>query len=208
MSAAAQATNAEIAAAFDELAILYELEGAVKYRVQAYSTAAKAIRECPVSVAELARAGRATELPGVGKTLAEKIDLLLETGDIPSAVRLRAQFPTTLISVTRIPGLGAKTARRLFDELGISSLEDLKAAAEAQRIRSRAGAGGKGGGERAGGAGAPRRSRRQRRPAAALEGQAGGGGARHGATRHIRRQTASRSRARYGAGVRPARTST
>jgi DNA polymerase (family 10) len=136
-------TNAEIAAAFDELSVLYELDGAVKYRVLAYSTAAKAIRESPVSVADLAQAGRATEIPGVGKTLAEKIGLLLETGDIPSAVRLRSKFPSTLISVTRIPGLGAKTARRLFDELGVTSLEDLKEAAQSQQIRDVKGLGAK-----------------------------------------------------------------
>jgi DNA polymerase (family 10) len=135
--------NAEIAAAFDELSVLYELDGAVKYRVLAYSTAAKAIRESPVSVEELAKRGRATELPGVGKTLAEKIDTLLETGDIPSAVRLREKFPTSLIAVTRIPGLGAKRARLLFDELGIASLEDLKEAAEEQRIRGVKGLGAK-----------------------------------------------------------------
>jgi DNA polymerase (family X) len=128
-------TNAEIAAAFDELAVLYELDGAVKYRVLAYSTAAKAIRESPVSVAELAAAGRATEIPGVGKTLAEKIDALLKKGEIPSAVKLKAKFPPTLIEVTRVPGLGAKTAKRLYDELEICSLEDLKAAAEGERIR-------------------------------------------------------------------------
>ena len=133
----------EIAAAFDELSVLYELDGAVKYRVLAYSTAAKAIRESPVSVADLARAGRATEIPGVGKTLAEKIDLLLETGDIPSAVRLRSKFPSTLISVTRIPGLGAKTARRLFDELGVASLEDLREAAQSEQIRDVRGLGAK-----------------------------------------------------------------
>jgi DNA polymerase (family 10) len=128
-------TNAEIAAAFDELAVLYELDGAVKYRVLAYSTAAKAIRESPVSVAELAREGRATEIPGVGKTLAEKIGALLDTGEIPAAIRLKAKFPPTLIEVTRVPGLGAKTAKRLYDELEICSLEDLKKAAEEERIR-------------------------------------------------------------------------
>jgi DNA polymerase (family 10) len=134
-------TNAEIAAALDELAVLYELDGAVKYRVLAYSTAAKAIRESPVSVAELAREGRATEIPGVGKTLAEKIDTLLATGEIPSAVKLKSKFPPTLIAVTRVPGLGAKTARRLFDELGVATLEDLKQAAEAERIRDLKGLG-------------------------------------------------------------------
>jgi DNA polymerase (family 10) len=128
-------TNAEIAAALEELGVLYELDGAVKYRVLAYSTAAKAIRESPVSVAELAAAGRATEIPGVGKTLAEKIGALLATGEIPAAVKLKAKFPPTLIEVTRVPGVGAKTARHLFDALGVASLEDLKAAAEAEKVR-------------------------------------------------------------------------
>jgi DNA polymerase (family 10) len=128
-------TNAEIAAALEELGVLYELDGAVKYRVLAYSTAAKAIRESPVSVADLATAGRATEIPGVGKTLAEKIDALLETGEIPAAVKLKAKFPPTLIEVTRVPGVGAKTARLLFEELDVTSLEDLKAAAEAEKVR-------------------------------------------------------------------------
>jgi DNA polymerase (family 10) len=128
-------TNAEIAAALEELGVLYELDGAVKYRVLAYSTAAKAIRESPVSVEELSRAGRATEIPGVGKTLAEKITALLDTGEIPAAVKLKAKFPATLVEVTRVPGVGPKTARRLWEELEISSLEDLKKAAEEEKIR-------------------------------------------------------------------------
>jgi DNA polymerase (family 10) len=134
-------TNAEIAAALEELGVLYELDGAVKYRVLAYSTAAHAIRDSPVSVAELAAKGKATEIPGVGKTLAEKIDALLETGEIPAAVKLKAKFPTTLIEVTRVPGLGTKTARRLYDELEIATVEDLKAAAEAHQIRDLKGLG-------------------------------------------------------------------
>ena len=128
-------TNAEIAAALEELGVLYELDGAVKYRVLAYGTAAKAIRESPVSVAELSAKGKATEIPGVGKTLAEKIAALLETGEIPAAAKLKAKFPPTLIEVTRVPGLGAKTARLLYDELGIASMEELKAAAESEQIR-------------------------------------------------------------------------
>ncbi|HXR31343.1 MAG TPA: DNA polymerase/3'-5' exonuclease PolX [Solirubrobacterales bacterium] len=134
-------TNAEIAAALDELGVLYELDGAVKYRVLAYSTAAKAIRESPVSVADLAAAGRATEVPGVGKTLAEKIDALIETGEIPAAVKLKAKFPPTLVEVTRVPGVGAKTARKLFESLGVATLEDLQQAAEGERIRELRGLG-------------------------------------------------------------------
>src|SRR6201996_5361009 len=128
-------TNGDIAAALEELGVLYELDGAVRYRVLAYSTAAKAIRESPVSVEELARAGRATEIPGVGKTLAEKIDALLDTGEIPAAEKLKAKFPATLVEVTRVPGIGPKTARLLWEELHVATLEDLKKAAEEEKVR-------------------------------------------------------------------------
>ena len=127
--------NAEIALAFDELADLYELDGAVVYRVTAYRTAAKAIREAGVSVEELAKAGRAEEIPGVGKTIAEKIGSLLDTGTIPAAQKLKAKFPPGLVEVTRIPGLGPKRARKLFEELGVDSLDKLRHAAEAQQLR-------------------------------------------------------------------------
>jgi DNA polymerase (family 10) len=128
--------NAEIADALNELATLYELDGAIRYRVLAYREAARVIRQSPVSVAELARAGRATELPGIGKTLEQKIIALLDTGEIPSAAKLKRKFPVSLVEVTRVPGVGAKTARRLYDELGITNLEELREAAEAERIRS------------------------------------------------------------------------
>jgi DNA polymerase (family X) len=126
--------NGEIAEAFEELASLYELDGAVVYRVVAYRNAAKAIRESGVSVAEMARQGRAADLPGVGRTIAEKIDALLETGSIPSAEKLKARIPSGLVAVTRIPGLGPKRARLLHEHLGIASLDDLRTAAETGRL--------------------------------------------------------------------------
>jgi DNA polymerase (family X) len=133
--------NAEIADALAELATLYELDGAIRYRVLAYREAARVIRQSPVSVEELARAGRATELPGVGKTLEQKILALLDSGEIPAAGKLKRKFPPSLIEVTMVPGVGAKTARRLYDELGVSSLEELRAAAEQERIRQLKGLG-------------------------------------------------------------------
>jgi DNA polymerase (family 10) len=133
--------NAEIAEALAELATLYELDGAVRYRVLAYREAARVVRQSPVSVAELALAGRATELPGIGKTLEAKILTLVETGVIPSAEKLKRKFPASLVDVTRIPGVGAKTARRLYDELGVTNLEELRAAAVEQRIRGLRGLG-------------------------------------------------------------------
>jgi DNA polymerase (family 10) len=131
----ARLTNTQIAAAFDELGDLYELDGAIVHRVVAYRNAAKAVREAPVSVASLAQEGRATELPGIGSTLEEKIVALLDTGDIPAARKLRDRFPAGLIAITRLPGLGPKRARQLHDELGIDSLEALRAAVEDQRLR-------------------------------------------------------------------------
>src|SRR5436305_4234049 len=129
-------TNAEIAAALDELGDLYELDGAIIHRIVAYRNAAKAVREAPVSVAALAREGRATELPGIGGTIQDKVLALSADGAIPAAVKLRAKFPPGLIEITRLPGLGPKRARRLFDELSIDSLEALRAAAGQQRIGS------------------------------------------------------------------------
>src|SRR5258706_6022475 len=99
------ASNATIAAAFDELGDLYELDGAIIHRVVAYRNAAKAVRDAPVSVASLAREGRATELPGVGQTIQEKVVALADDGSIPAAVKLRQKFPARLIEMTRLPGL-------------------------------------------------------------------------------------------------------
>ena len=128
-------SNATIAAYFDELGDLYELDGAVVHRVLAYRNAAKAVRDAPVSVARLTREGKVTSLPGVGKTLEEKITALLDTGTIPALERLRAQFPPGLVEMTRLPGLGPKRARKLFDELQIDSLDALRAAAEGEQLR-------------------------------------------------------------------------
>jgi DNA polymerase (family X) len=131
----ADPTNAEIALALDELGDLYELDGAIIHRVVAYRNAAKAVRDASMSVAGLARERRATELPGVGKTLQEKIQALVDTGSIPAAEKLRAKFPAGLLAITRLPGLGPKRARLLYDELGIDSLDALRAAAEGERLR-------------------------------------------------------------------------
>ena len=108
-------SNAFIAAAFDELGDLYELDGAVIHRVVAYRNAAKAVREAPMSIAALTREGRVTSVPGIGKTLEEKRRALDATGDIPAAQKLRAKIPVGLISVMQLPGFGPKRARRLYD---------------------------------------------------------------------------------------------
>ena len=93
----ADPTNTEIALALDELGDLYELDGAIIHRIVAYRNAAKAVRDAPVSVTALARQGRATELPGIGATIQEKVLALAGDGVIPAAARLRAKFPPGLV---------------------------------------------------------------------------------------------------------------
>jgi DNA polymerase (family X) len=128
-------SNTAVADALEELGDLYELDGAIVHRVLAYRTAARSVRESSVSVAALARAGKATQIAGIGSTLQEKILALAETGAIPAAEKLRAKFPPGLIAITRLPELGPKRARLLHSELGIEDLEQLRAAALAQKLR-------------------------------------------------------------------------
>src|SRR5439155_3643890 len=101
-----------------------------------YRQAARAVRESPAAVEQMAAQGRLTELRGIGKTIAEKIETLLETGEIPAAVKLKKKFPPALVELTRLPGLGPKTARKIYEELGISSAKDLQRAAKEERLRS------------------------------------------------------------------------
>ncbi|HEY5192327.1 MAG TPA: PHP domain-containing protein [Solirubrobacteraceae bacterium] len=133
---AGELPNSAIADALEELGDLYELDGAIVHRVLAYRGAARSVREAPVSVAELARAGRATELAGIGATLEQKILALLDTGTIPAAEKLRAKVPAGLIAITRLPSLGPKRARLLHSQLGIDSLDALREAALAGRLRT------------------------------------------------------------------------
>jgi DNA polymerase (family 10) len=132
---AGELPNSAIADALEELGDLYELDGAIVHRVLAYRTGARAVREAPVSVAALAREGRATELAGIGETLQEKILALSETGTIPAMEKLRAKLPSGLIAITRLPGVGPKRVRLLHSALGIDSLESLREAALAGKLR-------------------------------------------------------------------------
>ena len=131
---ASSPTNSEIAAAFDELGDLHELDGASIHRIVAYRNGARAVREASKQVAQLALDGQATALPGIGARLQEKIVALTTTGEIPALVKLRGKFPPGLVEMTKLPGLGPKRARRLYEELGIDSLDAL-----CRRPRRRAG---------------------------------------------------------------------
>ena len=135
--------NAALAEQFELLADLIELDGGDPFRIGAYRKAATRIRETTAAVAQLALEGRAKELQGIGKTIEEKIVEVVDDGEIHALTRRRAEVPEEVASFMRLPGLGPKTARRLWRELGITTVAELREAAEGQRLRELAGLGAK-----------------------------------------------------------------
>ena len=140
---AALPPNADVADQFDLLADLLELEGAESFRVLAYRRAATRMRETSGSVAQLALDGRAKELQGIGKTIEEKIVQIVEQGEIEALTKRKGSVPPDVVRFMRLPGLGPKTAARIWRELGISTLDELKAAAESEQLRTLPGLGAK-----------------------------------------------------------------
>jgi DNA polymerase (family 10) len=135
--------NADVADQFDLLADLLELEGAEPFRVIAYRRAATRMRETSGSVAQLALDGKAKALQGIGKTIEEKIVQVVERGEIEALTRKRAGVPPEVVLFMKLPGLGPKTAARIWRELGVETLDELKAAAEGERLRALTGLGAK-----------------------------------------------------------------
>src|SRR5581483_8964405 len=134
--------NAEIAAAFDHLADLLEIEGANPFRVRAYRRAARTIEDLPRSAAELIAGGEdLAELPGIGTDLAGKIAEFVDTKHLAVLDEAKARLPAGLVELTNVPGIGPKRARALYDKLKVHSLADLRKAAAAGKLHGLAGFG-------------------------------------------------------------------
>jgi DNA polymerase (family 10) len=132
------ATNAEIAARFEEFADLLEADD-VEYKPRAYRRAADNVRAHPSSIADYVAAGDRESIEGidgVGDAIAAKIVEYVETGGIEELEELRAELPIDVADITRIEGVGPKTAGKLYRELGVETLDDLEAAAEAGEVQS------------------------------------------------------------------------
>jgi DNA polymerase (family 10) len=135
--------NADVADQLDLLADLSEIRGDDSFRVSAYRRAATRVRETSAPVAELALSGRARELQGIGKTIEGKIVEIVQDGEIHALTRRKAEIPDEVVLFMRLPGLGPKSAKKIWKELGITTLEQLGQAAEAQRLRVLPGMGAK-----------------------------------------------------------------
>lgn len=128
--------NQAIAAIFNEIADLLEVEEANPFRVRAYRNAARMVEGMTEGVdAMLARGADLTALPGVGVDLAAKMREIVETGTCAMLTRVRTEVPSYVLQLLQLPGLGPKRARALQHELGITSLDELARAAAAHRIR-------------------------------------------------------------------------
>ena len=131
----AAAGNAAIADRLESFAALLELADAQYHAVRAYRRAAEVIRSTPAPVAELVRAGRARELRGIGPGIEARLRELVETGDIQELVELERELAPELIGLGRLLGIGAKRGVEIGRALGISTLDDFRAAAEKGRLQ-------------------------------------------------------------------------
>ncbi|WP_251344233.1 helix-hairpin-helix domain-containing protein [Haloplanus halophilus] len=134
--------NAEVADRFEEMADLLEADG-VEYKPRSYRRAAENVRDHPRPVEELVAEGRdAVEgIDGVGEALADKIVEYVETGEIEELENLREDLPVDMAALTSVEGVGPKTVGTLYEALGITTLDELEAAAEAGEIREVSGFG-------------------------------------------------------------------
>ena len=128
--------NSDIAEIFNEMADLLEILAENPFRVRAYRNAARTVGDLSQSVASMVEQAKdMTELPGIGKDLARKIEEIAKTGNLSQLQDLEDRIPPQLRRLMKVPGLGPKRVKALYDKLGITNLEDLKKAGEERKIK-------------------------------------------------------------------------
>lgn len=139
-------TNAQVAQVLEEIADLLEIEGENTFRVRSYRRAAETVAGLADEVADIS-AEEGTKglqnLPGIGKGIAEKLAELLETGEMTYHRELRNNYPERILDMLKVPGLGPRTVALVYQELEVSSVDELEAAAQRQELRDLPGLGAK-----------------------------------------------------------------
>lgn len=134
-------SNKEIAQLFENIADLLQIKGESIHRVLAYRNAGEVIRDLPRDLQSIHAEGKLTDIQGIGKTLAEKIDELLTTGKLEFWERLSGELPPTILDVLRVNGVGPKKAKLFWETLEIATLEQLEKAARAGELQALSGMG-------------------------------------------------------------------
>jgi DNA polymerase (family 10) len=133
----------EVASILDEIAILLELQGENPFRCNAYTKAARAVAQLEANLADVIAAQELDQIPGIGATLRDKITMLVNTGHLPFYEDLKAKTPPGLLIMLRLPSIGPKKVKALFDQLGIDDLDKLKKCCEENKIAELKGFGAK-----------------------------------------------------------------
>ena len=136
-------TNKELADLFANIADLLEIKGEIIYKVLAYRRAAEALREHSRDVAEVWKAGKLKDIPGVGNAIAEKIDELLSTGKLAFYEKLKKEVPLSLVEILRVQDVGPKRAALFWKKLGLTTVVELEQAARTGKLRDLPGMGAK-----------------------------------------------------------------
>ena len=127
-------TKEAIAGVLEQIATLLELKGENPFKIRAYANAARAIETFGGNISNLQDEEALAKIPGIGKSIADKIKELAATGSLKYLEELRAEFPAAILQLFSISGLGAKKIKALYDKLHISSIEQLREACEAGRV--------------------------------------------------------------------------
>jgi DNA polymerase (family 10) len=128
-------TNGDLARIFHEIGDMLEVKGELRFKTVAYHRAADAIARSPVDLVAAYRAGDPPKIAGVGAAISDKITEIVTTGRMAYYDKLIAEVPPSLVELLRIPGLGPRTVRQIWLDLGVLTMDDLRQAAEAGRIR-------------------------------------------------------------------------
>ncbi|WP_420643203.1 DNA polymerase/3'-5' exonuclease PolX [Candidatus Leptofilum sp.] len=127
--------NRDVAKIFADVADMLAIRGDIIHRVLSYRRASEAIQELGRDINQVYEAGELTDIPGIGKTLAEKIEEMLTTGKLSFYEKLAQEIPPTLVEMLKVDGLGPKRVKQVYETLGITTLAELDAAAKAGKLR-------------------------------------------------------------------------
>jgi DNA polymerase (family 10) len=134
-------TKGEIAAVLEEVAALLELKGENPFKIRAYTNAARSLETFGGNISNLRDEEALSNIPGIGKSIAEKIKELAATGSLKYLEELRTKFPPAILELFSISGLGAKKIKALYEQLQVSSIEQLREACETGRVAELSGFG-------------------------------------------------------------------
>ncbi len=135
--------NREVAKLFADVADMLAIRGDIIHRVLSYRRGAEAIQELGRDINQVYAAGELTDIPGIGKTLAEKIEEMLTTGKLTFYEKLSQEIPPTLVEMLKVDSLGPKRVKQVYETLGITTLAELNAAAQSGKLRDLPGLGAK-----------------------------------------------------------------